>query len=62
MVHSIFLKYGVYTSQYMDFYIWPWIKLLKNSFINIVYFIIFRTENDAIQKVLVIFNPLMANP
>ena len=38
-----------------------WVELLKNSLIDIMDFIISRTENNMIQKVLVILSPCIAN-
>jgi len=61
MVHFIFLKHRVHTSQHIDLCIWYWVKLLKNSFINIIYLIISRTENNMLQEVLVILNSWVAN-
>ena len=55
MVYSIFFRYRVYTSQYMDLCIW--VELLKNGLIDIMDFIISRTENNVIQEVLVILSP-----
>jgi len=55
MVHSIFFRYRVHTSQHMDLCIW--VELLENSLIDIMDFIISRTENNAIQEVLVILSP-----
>jgi len=38
-----------------------WAELLKNSIIDIMDLIISRTENNTIQKVLVILSPCIAN-
>jgi len=38
-----------------------WVELLENSLIDIMDFIISRTENNAIQEVLVILSPWVAN-
>jgi len=43
----------------MDLFIW--VKLLKNSLIDIMYLIISRTENNVIQEVLVILSSWIAN-
>jgi len=55
MVHSIFFRHRVYTSQHMDLCIW--VELLKNGLIDMMDLIISRTENNTIQKVLVILSP-----
>jgi len=54
MVHSIFFRHRVYTSQHID--LCSWVELLKNSIIDIMDLIISRTENNAIQEVLVILS------
>ena len=59
MVHSIFFRHRVYTSQHMD--LCSWVELLKNSLIDIMDLIISRTENNMIQKVLVILSSCVAN-
>ena len=61
MVYSIFFRHRVHTSQYIDLCIWYWIELLKDSFINIMYLVISRTENNAIQEVLIVLNSWVAN-
>ena len=60
MVYSIFSRHKVYTSQYIDLYIW--VELSKNGLINIMYLIISRTENNAIQEILVILSPWLPIP
>jgi len=50
MVHSIFFRHKVHTSQHIDLCIW--VKLLKNGLIDIMHLIISRTENNVIQEVL----------
>ena len=59
MVHSIFFRYRVHTSQHMD--LCSWVELLENGLIDIMDLIISRTENNAIQKVLVILSSCIAN-
>ena len=59
MVYSIFFRHRVHTSQYMD--LCSWVERLKNSLIDIIDLIISRTENNVIQKVLVILSSCVAN-
>jgi len=61
MVHSIFLRHRVYTSQLVDLCIWYWVELLEGSFINIMYLIISKTENNTIQGILVLLRSWIAN-
>jgi len=45
----------------MDLCIQYWVELLENGFIDNMYLIISRTENNAIQEVLVLLNSWTIN-